>query len=428
MPTPIPANGQGVIHGTFKIPANTFKAGTKQVVFKGDKGGHAETTFTGQGTVVTNTMRQVKNIQQAYYDPLAQTFILTEARQISAVDIWVEVKGTTELIVQLRETSVGFPTRTIIAEGRVDPANYTVGGWTRVHFNEPFYASANIEYAVVVLANDPTTEVAISELGKADKTSNTYVTQQPYQVGVLLSSANASTWTAHQDKDLTFRLVVRRYDPTKPKAITLGKITLAAGTTDLLISALTSTPATGADADLVLYQMDPNNPTDISKAITQRTVSDGQIVKFATPVSGDFWVVANLRCTEHASATIAPGTQIIQGIMALKADYVTRDIPGDKSNKVTVTVTLESNYGGVDVFYMDSKSGSALTPVAIPLERQTVNGAQVDGIPLANGRTEFKYKVDIQAAAAIDQMKLKLELNGTAARRPEVFNLRVAVV
>lgn len=57
---------------------------------------------------------------------------------------------------------------------------------------------AKREYAVVVLCDDATTALYVAELGKQDPTRG-YVTSQPYQVGVLLSSSNASTWTAHQD-------------------------------------------------------------------------------------------------------------------------------------------------------------------------------------------------------------------------------------
>ena len=430
MPTPIEADAQGVVKGRFKIPKN-IKAGTKQVKFIGDHKGHAETTFTGQGTVVTNTMRQVKNIQQSYYDPLAQTFMLTQPRQLSGVNIWLVTKGTTPLIVQLRETSVGFPSRTIIAEGRVEQnSSLTDGSWVKVSFDTPFYASANIEYAVVVLANDAQTEVGISELGKPDLgPGGGYVTQQPYQVGVLLSSANASTWTAHQDKDLTFQLLARKYDASKPKSIILGQITLAADTTDLLISALTSTPATGADADLWLLEMDPANKTDISKAKSKRMVSDGQIVKFNQPTSGLYTVVANLRCTDYASATIDPGTQIIQGVMSDKGTYITRNFRGDKNAAVALTVTIENIGGGtITVDYANAKTdGKPYAPadwVSVPQVPQAPGTSAQN----AAGRDELMFKTTIAQGKGSDDMKLRLTISGTADHRPQFFNLRVSVV
>lgn len=417
----VTTNGNGVATGRFTIPKG-IKAGTKQVIFKGVSGSksYAETTFTGQGTVVTNTMRQVKNVMQAYYDPLAQTFMLSAPRQLHAVDIWVMGTGNTPLIVQLRETQTGFPTRVVLAEGRVSqpiaglPAN---GQWIKVVFDVPYYASANVEYAVVVLANDSATKVGISELGKLDKATNNYVSTQPYQVGVLLSSANASTWTAHQDKDLTFRLWARKYKAGDAKTVTLGKITLPAGTTDLLISAMTETPATGADAEIRLTQ------TSGTTTVT-RTVSDGQVIKFEAVQSGDWEVSAVLRCTEWASATISPGSQIIAGVMSNTGTYITQDIDGS-SKAFALTVVMEAlNAGNVKVQYAkhDRNSSAAITGWTDVPEVRTGNNAVI----LRNGREELTFK--LPSVPAMELFKIRIEISGSPAKRPEYFNLRVSVV
>lgn len=418
------ADSQGVLKGHFRI-RNNIKAGIKQVRFEGDPSNpkqqsFAETTYTGQGTVVTNTMRQVKNVMQSYYDPLAQTFMLTETRQLTGVKVWVTKKGSTPLIVQLRETSVGFPTRTIIAEGQIDPADagYVVGNWVTVMFDKPFYASQNVEYAIVVLANDPDTTVGISELGKIDIPTQKYVTSQPYQIGVLLSSANASTWTAHQDKDLTFQLLARTYTAL-PKQITLGEITIPMGTTDLLVSAMTETPAMLADADLSLEIYDALN----NKVETRRSVSDGQVVKLKEPlITADrrCIVYANLRSTTTASATVEPGTQIIAGELQTTGDYVTRDIPvATTSAANTLTVTFEATPNAtVEVFYGDnSQTATAITWVKVAAAGSSV---------LANGHNELKF-IDTKLPS-MTTMKLKITLSGDATSRPTLFNLRASVV
>lgn len=432
------ADLQGRVSGTIPIPAKTYKAGTKAIEFKGDPNrpnvsqqSHAEGMFTGQGTVVTNTMRQVQNIMQSYYDPLAQTFMLNEARQLSGVNVWVVKKGTTPLIVQLRETSVGFPTRTIIAEGRLDPlsGSYVEGQYCKVSFDVPFYASANVEYAVVVLANDPDTSVGISELGKLDPTTQNYVTSQPYQVGVLLSSANASTWTAHQDKDLTFQLLGRRYT-AQPKAVPLGEVTVPKGTTDLLISALTETPATFADADLLLEFYDLQTGAKTS----ERNVSDGQVVKFSAPVTEDSRVVvtANLRCTQFASATIAPGTQIIAGTMEGSGDYITRDIPSIKGAASDLTVTLEASQStsNISVWYAEAKANTAIQPGDwVKLYQNATENVQLD-----TGRVEMQFRnprgsdPNPVQIPSMSNLKLKVTLGGTADARPQLFNLRASIV
>ncbi|EIP9220985.1 hypothetical protein LT875_002431 [Salmonella enterica] len=419
------ADAQGVVTGKFRIPKG-IKAGTKPVTFTGNQQSHGESTFTGQGTVVTNTMRKVNNIQRSYYDPLAQTFIMPAARQLSAVNIWVTKVGTTDLIVQLRETSVGFPTREIVAEGRVSPANITPNTWTKVTFDTPFYASANIEYAVVVMANDEVMSVGISELGKIDATTKSYVTTQPYQVGVLLSSANASTWTAHQDKDLTFQLFSRRYNPQNPKTVILGNITVPAGTTDFLVSALTSTPATGADADLELIEYDYTDPT-APRVLSTRTVSDGQVVKLTSPTSGVYEVRANLRCTDFASATIEPGSQIIAGALGGTGEYISRSFPMNKGNAFKLTVTLEAiNPGALKVDYgLPPTAGGNFNWVPLTHDTKTTPDVRLD-----NGHTEQTWTASVPAAASASAsgIKLRLTLSGSASSRPQIFNLRASVV
>lgn len=436
-------NAQGHLKGTFKIPAK-IKAGTKQVLFTGDttkgvgKFSHAETTFTGQGTVVTNLMRNVTNVMKSYYDPLAQTFMLNDARQIVGMDVYVVTKGTTPLMVQLRETSVGFPTRNIIAEGRIDPSDPAYApGWVSVNFDKPFYASPNIEYAVVVLASDSATSVAISELGRADIMpggSGSYVTTQPYQIGVLLSSANGSTWSAHQDKDLTFKLRARKYNK-QTKSIALGKITLPAGTTDLLISALTDTPATQADADLVLTFP---NPTDPTRNVVQ-SVSDGQVIKFTQITTGDVDIVANLRCTETASATIQPGSQIIAGVMQNTGEYISRSFPADTTAKTDLTVTVEGiQAGGIKVYYFAHDTGSIPKPIpdatggdATTGWKEITQSSSFVPLLLDNGRYEYVFKTADTAAKDVPSkplIKLKIELTGNASQRPKLFNLRASIV
>ncbi len=100
-------------------------------------------------------------------------------------------------------------------------ANITLGQWTAIHW--PATAlQANREYALVILCDDAETALAIAELGKFDAARERWVTAQPYQVGVLLSSSNASTWTAHQDADLTFELLAADYTEST-RLIELGE-------------------------------------------------------------------------------------------------------------------------------------------------------------------------------------------------------------
>ncbi|GHU14723.1 hypothetical protein FACS189449_11800 [Alphaproteobacteria bacterium] len=152
------------------------------------------------------------------------------------------------------------PNQNVVAQGYVYPADINVNGThTRVLFGDatsrcPIWLEANVEYAIVILTDDPETSVAVVELGKFDSIHNTWIAKQAYQVGVLLSSSNASTWTAHQELDLSFRLLACRFTETENQ-INLGTIT-AHENTDLLTLANIERVSSGIDVEFIYTDSD----------------------------------------------------------------------------------------------------------------------------------------------------------------------------
>lgn len=211
------ADGNGTLDGSFHIPAKV-PSGAKAVTFTGKGGSRASAVFVGQGQLTVNTLRQVNTITTIWVDPLAQTFVLDKATQLAGVDLWFTAKGG-DVRLQIRDVANGVPSRTVLAEAHIPASSIVVsgGGHTRVLLPSPLSLAAGTEYAFVVLCDDAETALSVAELGKFDATAQQWVVSQPYQVGVLLSSSNASTWTAHQDRDLTFRLLEgvlqRRVEP-----------------------------------------------------------------------------------------------------------------------------------------------------------------------------------------------------------------------
>ena len=130
----------------------------------------------------------------------------------------------------LRETIV--PADRIVVTG---------GGHTRILFPAPVALAASTEYALVILCDNADTEVAIAELGKFDTAKQQWVASQPYTIGVLLSSSNASTWTAHQSRDLTFRLLEAVF-AEGTNTIDLGAAEVSTPATDLILLSLAETP------------------------------------------------------------------------------------------------------------------------------------------------------------------------------------------
>nr|DAM52150.1 MAG TPA: hypothetical protein [Caudoviricetes sp.] len=402
----IVADANGVIKGKFTIPAN-IQAGAKSVELVGSGGSRGSAVFVGEGNLVSEVLQSVTRTTQTYYDPLAQTFSLSEENQLGGVDIFVTAKGSTAMSVQIRETQTGFPTQTILAEATIEPTQITVGAWNRFTFNTPVRALANVEYAIVVLCNDPLGSVAIAELGKWDSTNGRWVTQQPYQIGVLLSSSNASTWTAHQDRDLTFRLLARRYTQAE-RTVDMGTVSVT-DATDIVVLSMTDNPATGADSELIMTM--PDGSTISS--------SDGQTIRFATKVTGNVGVKTKLRATQKASAMLYPGSQLVVGTIAATAEYVSRAVDADAAG-CTVRVIFDANVpsGASVAVYLSGVDSGDTWQLMSPDPLKTP-------IPVGDNVYEFNYKM---ASVMEAKVRVKLVLSGTPAARPYVYNLRVSIV
>lgn len=401
------ANASGVLSGKFTIPANV-PAGTKMVTFTGSGGSHGDATFIGQGQTLIETRQMVTtiNVWNGWWgwDPLAQTFTLDSNQQIGGVDLWFTAKGSRDVVIHLRETTAGFPNQTTLASARVIASAINLGGAsTRFSFPSPVNLNQGVEYAIVVMCDDAVTECGVAELGKWDSVNGRWVTAQPYQVGVLLSSSNASTWTAHQDRDLTFRLIRANYTETT-KMVTLGTVAVTSAT-DLIVRANVENPSsnTGCDFRLTL----PDGST--------MTVAAEQAVRLTSAVTGNIIVDAILRGSITETPILHRDVFLLHGAMSSTGDYVTRAING--GTNVRVKVILEANLPGTSSLVVQAKgidvtdTWAALTSTA---------SSQMD-----DGWMELSYE---SATITETMVHAKLILNGNPASRPQVRNLRVLVV
>lgn len=396
--TLLAADQTGKLSGKFTIPEGV-PAGSKSVQFTGTGGSHGEAVFVGQGSLTTQTLRQITSVTQWYYDPLAQTFTLTRAVQLAGVDLWFTAKET-EVRVQIREVSSGVPSRVVLAEAIVAPENIvaTGGGHTRILFPAPVSLSANVEYAIVVLCDDAATRLAVAELGKFDKTLQKWVTSQPYAVGVLLSSSNASTWTAHQTKDLAFRLLEANFG-VEGKEFALGSVTVS-GVTDIMLMALAEVPTAQSRVE---YEM---TVPDVGVV----TVAEGQPLRLSSSTTGSVAIKARLSGDTKASPVLYPGTQILAGAVSQTADYYTRSIVATNATKAVL------------VYDAIIPSGASVTP-QIQIDGGEWQAMTADGTTQqGDGVVEFRYRHTLAAASLI---KVKLTLTGTSQNRPIVRNIRL---
>ena len=391
--------------GHFTVPANV-PAGVKAVVFTGAGGSTAQATFVGQGTLETTTLRTVQSVVNTYIDPLAQTFVLEKARQISGVDLFFTAKGASGVRVQIRETSGGYPTRSVLTEAIVPASSITAGASvaTRILFDAPVPLSASTEYALVILCDDADTAVAIAEMGAFDSAHQQWVSAQPYTVGVLLSSSNASTWTAHQTKDIAFRLLAADF-VEGINSVALGSATIGSGgVSDLMLLACSETPSAATHVEYELGLP--------SGAVM--TVAEGQAVQLSAPVaSGTLSVTAKLSGDTAGSPVLWPGTQVLMGMVQTAGTYYTRSIPASGAARAVLI------YAG----YIPS--GAAVTPEIQVDSGDWMSMTSAGTTQEGNGYVEFKFTTALNGA---DLVKVRLTLTGSIKARPLIYDIRLLAV
>lgn len=398
------ANNAGQLTGKFRIPLG-ITAGSKRVEFTGSGGSRGEAIFVGQGELQTDIRQKITRITESRWqvDPLAQTFSVAQDAQIGGVDLWFTAKGSSSVVVQIRETTAGVPNKTVLAETRLMPSAISVSSYTRTQFTAPVQILADTEYAIVVLCDDSETALAIAELGKWDNSRGQWVTSQPYQVGVLLSSSNASAWTPHQDRDMAFRLLSVVYTETT-KTVPLGSVAVESAT-DLMLLSIADSPTAAARIE---YNLGLPNGNSVK-------VADGQPVRLPSPISGNCAVSATLLGTENASPILFPDTQLIAGHVAQTADYISRAIPAGDNSRVRV------------IFDALIPGGASVVVAVCGIDTadtwQTV--AYQSAKALGESWQELVHELQSISEAMI---KVKLTLSGNSAARPSVRNLRVIVI
>ncbi len=401
------ANAVGLLTGDFQVPAN-IPAGAKLVEFLGAGGSYGAATYVGRGSIVTEVRRNLLTtviLRSNPVDPLAQTFTLPERRVLAGVDLWFTAKGgDVPVVVQIRETQVGLPTATVLSEGSLRAADIkTDGNATRIAF-DPVALEANREYALVVMTHDAHHAVAVAELGKYDPRTG-WVTAQPYQIGVLLSSSNASTWTPHQSQDLAFRLLGCRFSPTS-RTVSLGSYAVTE-LSDLMALAGVERPAAGTDVQFIAT--DAQGKT--------YALAEGQGLALTEKLSGNLAVSARLSGTEVSSPLLYPGTQLVFGTLAAAGDYLSRAIPAAAS--FSVTVIFDALTPGASSVAVSMESGTAGNFTALSLDK---------GVEVGNGWVERTYKASGLSGIGADKLtRLKLELAGSPQHRPFVRRLRVII-
>lgn len=244
---PLVSNANGTLTGSFIIPNNSelkFRAGERvfrlsdsvtnnieeETTFAESDYIAAGTTKTVEETIISTRVPAIKRERVTdkrvisdstvrWQDPLAQTFIINEIKEgvmLSSIDLWFTSKSS-NLPVTVRIVAVenGYPTQRVLPFSEVSliPDDVTIDdvgntdpsdNKTTFAFSDPVYLKSGVEYAFVVLSNDPKYRLRVARLGGMGE-DNKVVQSNPYG-GVMFTSQNASTWTADQTRDIKFVL------------------------------------------------------------------------------------------------------------------------------------------------------------------------------------------------------------------------------
>ncbi len=426
--TPLIGDAQGRLSGLFTIPAG-IPVGAKRVVFTGVGGTIGRAAYVGSGRITTQILRLVTTvtITPAIWppvefdpgpgaggggdggggdgDPLAQTFTPPRACHIAAVDIRFAGVGDpgNPCICQIREVALGLPTPNVVAEAVIPMGAIVTGVWTHVAFETPAPLLRNAEYAIVILSDDPDHALATAGLGDFDTALQRFVAAQPYQIGVLLSSSNARTWTPHNGHDLTFRVHAAHFTETE-RVLPLPQAVELVDCTDLMVNVGVDEPGVASEAMIRVTR--PSGEVIWA--------APGQTMSFAEARTESVAIAVVARGTVDESPLVYPWMQIIQGTLQATGTYISRAMPaGNPTEPMNVVVTFDCLVPGAASLTVEAGRMGEWT--AMSLHAVT---------PIGDGWQERSYTL---SDYELTDARIRITLTGTAAARPLVREIRANV-
>ncbi|OWV79570.1 virulence protein [Rhizobium sp. R634] len=415
----------GEIAGSFTIPANVT-AGTKELYAEGQGGSFASAPFVGQGVINTTIMRTVTTIERWTRpptevvrvpsstfnpfrednhgpDPLAQTFTLPAMRHLVGVDVKLCDVGSTAngLLVEQVVVETGMPTTEVEASAFVSMAG-AVDGWKSARYPMPVVTSGDRESAFVVKTDDADHALAFASLGAFDTARQSFVTAQPYTVGVMLSSSNASTWTAHQNDDLAFRVVAAKFGPLE-KTVALGTFDLV-DCSDLQVRATIDLPSQDCSVVFEIVRADAS----VIRLLPY------QVVQLTEYISETVTLRAILKGTATLSPVLFNPVVLVAGEIATEATYVCRALKLGTSVDLTAYLKASLPFGSTLTVQYDKADDTWLSLPLISTEALS-DPAWVE---------QKRGVTNITATEG----RIKITLTGGPSARPRVGDLGAAIM
>lgn len=453
----IKADGNGVASGTFTIPSGQ-PTGTVDVFVMNDAGdgSSANTTFTSSGT--TKTIEQIINTtfyQVKLTDPLGESFQFDGDRLVAGVNVYFSEKDTTatapSVIAQIRTMSDGgTPTQEVIGQSILDASKIKTSSDastpTSFYFDNPVQLDAGNSYALVIISNSPNYRVFYAKMGERRLDTNAPLLTNPFE-GVMFSSANAQSWSVHQDSDLKFDIMVATFSDGAKSTVLFDPVDLKNPngsypdiTVSTLVSALAPTTTVITWEYRVILLSDTNSTNIDDGTHPWYTVGqDGELDP------GSLIRIIQLRATFQASKYISPrlSTDVLN-INALvsgtKGTYVGKNVSmGSNSGYNTVTVS----------FQQYQPTGTTVTPKfvlwhsneSMPSSWETLDTLKANhsasvsstiGPVDANGYSNVTHVITLPqtytGSTGFDMFKPRIDLSSTTQFvRPNVRSLKVVL-
>jgi hypothetical protein len=168
---------------------------------------------------VRRTTTSIKQIYQWVQDPLAQTFDVSADGGVfvTSVDLYFATLGKRPVSIELRNTDNGVPSTKVVPFSKVTKsigeltASTKGETATRFTFKSPVYLQDAETYALVVMTDEPGTQIFVSEMGQKDLITKNDIVGQPL-TGSLYASQNSKEWEIHSLLDMKFTLNKAKFD------------------------------------------------------------------------------------------------------------------------------------------------------------------------------------------------------------------------
>ena len=244
----ITTDGSGEVSGWIVVPNNDslrFRTGTRQIRLTDQVNNNklletssAETSYFAKGILETRQrtvlstrqlslertrVSQARNVTRrrwrVWRDPVAQTFMIgNEATGVflSSIDLFIQAADPLiPLELSIVTVENGIPTQDTVPHSKVikkrDDITVSPDAQTSSNFmfDQPVYLQPGVEYAIVLISNSARWRVWVSRVGGTNVVAagqNAEKVTKNVNLGVLLKSQNASTWTPDQNADLKFTI------------------------------------------------------------------------------------------------------------------------------------------------------------------------------------------------------------------------------